>query len=74
MTRDKRICLFIFLSLLILFPVYHDTCHAIELNIRANVPEWQGQEVRIALEQDATFTPKGIFYLDSRQTWFHLIK
>ncbi len=56
------------------YPLYYDTCYAIELNIKANVAEWGGQEVRIALEQDAAFTKNGIYFLDGRQTQFHLIK
>ena len=32
-------------------PLDEDTVHSIELNVRANVPEWGNQEVRIALEQ-----------------------
>jgi len=56
------------------YPLYYDTCYAIELNIKANVAEWGGQEVRIALEQDAAFTRKEIYFLDGRQTRFHLIK
>jgi len=56
------------------YPLYYDTCYAIELNIRASVPEWGGQEVRIALEQDAVFTREGVSFLDGRQTEFHIIK
>ncbi len=56
------------------YPLYPDTCHSIELNIKTKIPEWGGQEVRIALEQDAAFTKRGIHFLDSRQTKFHLIK
>jgi Xaa-Pro aminopeptidase len=56
------------------YPLYLDTVYSIELNIRANVPEWGGQEVQIALEQDAAFVRTGTFFLDRRQTQFHLIK
>ncbi len=56
------------------YPLYYDTCYSIELNVKANVPEWGNQEVTIALEQDAAFTPKAIYFLDGRQTRFHLIK
>jgi len=45
-----------------------------EINIRMNVPAWEGQEVQIASEQDEAFTQKGILYLDGRQTRFHLTK
>jgi len=56
------------------YPLYDDTCHSIELNIRTSIPEWGGQEVRIALEQDAVFIREGVYFLDGRQTTFHLIK
>ncbi len=56
------------------YPLFYDTCHAIELNIKTSLPEWGGQEIRIALEQDAAFTKTGIYFLDGRQTRFHLIK
>lgn len=54
--------------------LYPDTCYAIELNIRTNIPEWAGQEIRIALEQDAAFVKGEVHFLDGRQTTFHLIK
>jgi len=56
------------------YPLFYNTCYSIELNIRTSLPEWGGQEVRIALEQDAAFTERGIYFLDGRQTKFHLIK
>jgi len=56
------------------YPLYWDTVYSIELNVRAAVPEWNGQEVQIALEQDAAFTRAGARYLDERQTRLHLIK
>lgn len=56
------------------YPLYYDTCYAIELNARVAVPEWKGQVVRIALEQDAVFTSGGVRYLNGRQTAFHIIE
>ncbi len=56
------------------YPFYYDTCYAIELNIRTNLAEWGGQEIRIALEQDGAFTRKGVHFIDGRQTKLHLIK
>ena len=56
------------------YPLYYDTVYAIELNVRVTIPEWGNQEVTIALEEDAVFTSQGIYYLDGRQTKFHLIK
>lgn len=56
------------------YPLYADTVHSIELNNRADVPEWSNQEVRIALEQDAVLAKTRTYFLDRRQTAFHLIR
>jgi Metallopeptidase family M24 len=62
------------------YPLYLDTCYAIELNIKAKIPEWSHQEVRIGLEQDALFSTAAQFkkqevrYLSGRQITFHIIK
>jgi hypothetical protein len=56
------------------YPLFYDTVYSIELNAKANAPEWDNQEVTIALEQDAAFTRKGTYFLDERQTKFFLIK
>lgn len=56
------------------YPLYLNTCYAIELNVRAAIPEWDGQVVRIGLEQDGVFLEnQTIHYLDQRQTTYHLI-
>ena len=55
------------------YEVFDDTCYSIELNIRRAVPEWDGQEIRIALEEDAVMTGGKLRWLDGRQTKFHLI-
>jgi Xaa-Pro aminopeptidase len=56
------------------YPVYAETCWAIELGVRATVPEWNNQEISMALEEDAAFTGRGTTYLDGRQTRFILVK
>ena len=56
------------------YPLHFDTVYSIELNVRAAVPEWDNQEVQIALEQDAAFTKAGTYFLDKRQTELHLIR
>lgn len=56
------------------YPLTLDTAWAIELGVRVPVPEWGGQEVQIALEQDAAFAAAGVRYLDGRQTRLHLIR
>ncbi len=56
------------------FPLHLNTAFSIELNNKYNVPEWDGFEVRIALEEDAAFTQDGCKYIDGRQVKFYLIK
>ncbi len=56
------------------YPLFYDTCFSIELNVKASVPEWNNQEVQIALEEDAAFTRAGISFIDGRQTKLYLIK
>lgn len=51
----------------------YNTSYTVELSVTRPVPEWDGQEVTFALEQDAAFTENGPVFLDGRQTTFHLI-
>ena len=53
--------------------VHTDTVYALELCVRAPVPEWGGQTVRMALEQGIALTEAGVEYLDDRQTELILI-
>jgi Xaa-Pro aminopeptidase len=50
-----------------------DTVYALELCVRAPVPEWDGQTVRMALEQGIALTGAGVEYLDGRQTELILV-
>jgi Xaa-Pro aminopeptidase len=56
------------------FPLFEDTVHSIELNVRAAVPEWGNQDVRVELEQDAVYANNGPRWLDARQTSLILIR
>ncbi len=56
------------------YPLYADTCWAIELSVRVAVPEWNGQQIDLALEEDAAFTARGTHFLDGRQTRMRIIK
>ena len=38
------------------YPLYADTCWAIELSVAAVIPEWGNQEIQLALEESAVFT------------------
>jgi len=51
-----------------------NSCFTAELSADLVVPEWGNQQVRFPLEQDIVFTENGVFFLDGRQTKFHVIK
>jgi Xaa-Pro aminopeptidase len=52
-----------------------NTWHSIELNATHKVPEWGGQPVRFALEEDAAIMPDGKWdWIAGRQETFYLIK
>lgn len=55
------------------YPLYDHTAYSIELNIRTPAPEWDGQEVRIALEEDAALVGGAMAWLDGRQEQLYLI-
>ena len=55
------------------YELFDDTGYSIELNVRFNVPEWGGKEVRMSLEQDAVFTGGKLRFLAGRQKRFHLV-
>ncbi|MFH1927421.1 MAG: M24 family metallopeptidase [Chloroflexota bacterium] len=44
-----------------------------ELSVRGPLPEWGGQEIAMALEEDVVFTEQGCRLIDGRQTEFYLI-
>jgi Xaa-Pro aminopeptidase len=54
-------------------PLHPDTCYAIELNAKRQVPEWGGQEVRMSLEQDAWWTSEKLVFMAGRQKKLHLV-
>jgi Xaa-Pro aminopeptidase len=56
------------------WPLYPSTVYAIEGNIKAPVPEWDGQWVQIKLEQGALFDGERVTYLAGRQTQWHLVR
>lgn len=52
-----------------------NTWHSIELNATHKVPEWGGQPVRFALEEDAAILADGSWdWIDGRQTTFYLVR
>lgn len=56
------------------WPLYANTAYAIEGNIKQQVPEWNGHNVQIKLEQSAYFDGKTVIYLAGRQTQWHLVR
>jgi Xaa-Pro aminopeptidase len=56
------------------YPLYADTCWAVELSVGAIVPEWDDQEITLALEQSAVFAGGQVRYPAGRQTAFHLVR
>jgi hypothetical protein len=55
------------------YPVYPDTVYALELAVRCPVPEWNGQCVRMAVEEGISLDADGVRYLAGRQTELILI-
>jgi hypothetical protein len=45
-----------------------------ELSVACPVPEWNGEMLRFALEEDLVYTKNGVVFLDGRQTKFHLVR
>ncbi len=55
------------------YPLHPNTCYAIELNAKKDVPEWDNQEVRMSLEQDAWWTGEELQFMAGRQKKLHLV-
>lgn len=55
------------------YPLRYNTAYAIELNAKVTLPEWNNKEIRVMLEEQAVFTPSGVFYIDGRQKELLLI-
>jgi peptidase M24-like protein len=51
----------------------HGQCFTMELSVSAPIAEWDGQEVRMSLEEDVSFTEAGCRPVGGRQTAFYLI-
>jgi len=57
------------------YPLYYNTCYAIEMNNIYEVPEWDDQSVRMGLEEGGVYTKKdGCKFIDGRQTKLFIIK
>jgi Xaa-Pro aminopeptidase len=51
----------------------YNSCFTAEMSVTGPVPEW-GKDFRVPLEQAVAFTKTGIYFLDGRQTTYHLIR
>jgi Xaa-Pro aminopeptidase len=56
------------------YPMHPNTAYSIELSSTSTVPEWDGNDLRIALEEDGFYTGSSFRYINKRQTKYHLIK
>jgi len=55
------------------YPVFDNTCYSIELNIRQAVPEWDGAQVMMGLEEEAGMIDGQMHWLAGRGEKLHLI-
>lgn len=55
------------------YPLFPMTAHSIELNAAVSIASWDGQIVRIMLEEDAIFDGSSVSYIDPRQEELLLI-
>lgn len=56
------------------YPVYANTTYAMELHTWTSVPEWDGQDVRITLEQNVAMTEDRLVFLGGRQVDWYVIR
>ena len=56
------------------WPLYPNTAYAIEGSIKLPLPEWDGQQINIKLEQSAYFDGERVIYLAGRQTEWHTVR
>jgi hypothetical protein len=51
----------------------YNNSFTMELSVTDVVPEWDGQELRMSMEEDVVFTEEGCRLIDGRQTEFYLV-
>jgi len=51
----------------------YNNSFTMELSVTDALPEWNGQEVRMSIEEDVVFTKDGCRLIDGRQTEFYLV-
>lgn len=55
------------------YPLHENTCFSIELCTYNSIPEWNNLEIRMALEDDITFTNNKAYWIAGRQEELYLI-
>jgi Xaa-Pro aminopeptidase len=56
------------------YPLFPNTCYAIEYSCTSSIPEWDDQDVRIGFEETGVYTEDGCKFIDGHQVKFLLIK
>jgi len=57
------------------YPLYPNTCYAIEYSATTSIPEWDGQDVRIGFEETGVFTKeRGASFIDGHQAKYFVIR
>lgn len=56
------------------YPLYNDTCYAMELCAYYAVPEWNHQKISFNIEETIAFSQGQGYYFNPRQTTYHLIR
>lgn len=56
------------------YPLYPNTCYAIEYSCTTSIPEWGGQDLRIGFEETGVYTQNGCEFVDGSQQKYFLIK
>lgn len=56
------------------YPVYANTCYALELNIKTMVPEYSNQELAMFSEETVAFDGEKVIYLSAGRDKIYLIK
>ena len=54
--------------------MHDDTCYALELNITQSIPEWDGQDVCMMLEETIAFTGGETRFLDDKRDVIRFVK
>jgi Xaa-Pro aminopeptidase len=51
----------------------YNTTYTVELSVTLAIAEWENEETPIPMEQDGAYTEGGAYFVDGRQTRFHLV-